>query len=114
MKKTEKNQKWVFNRDIDGEQAAEGVVRKILAYCDSMMCVENHFEKGAVGNMHSHPHTQITYVASGAFEFTIGDETKTVKAGDTLLKQDGVVHGCVCLDKGILVDFFTPMREDFL
>ena len=63
MKKTEKNQKWVFNKDIDGEQAAEGVVRKILAYCDSMMCVENHFEKGAVGNMHSHPHTQITYVA---------------------------------------------------
>jgi len=114
MKKTEKNQKWVFNKDIDGEQAAEGVVRKILAYCDSMMCVENHFEKGAVGNMHSHPHTQITYVASGAFEFTIGDETKTVKAGDTLLKQDGVVHGCVCLEKGILVDFFTPMREDFL
>ena len=114
MKKTEKNQKWVFNKDIDGEQAAEGVVRKILAYCDSMMCVENHFEKGAVGNMHSHPHTQITYVASGAFEFTIGDETKTVKAGDTLLKQDGIVHGCVCLDKGILVDFFTPMREDFL
>lgn len=114
MKKTEKNQKWVFNKDIDGEQAAEGVVRKILAYCDSMMCVENHFEKGAVGNMHSHPHTQITYVASGAFEFTIGDETKTVKAGDTLLKQDGIVHGCVCLEKGILVDFFTPMREDFL
>lgn len=114
MKKTEKNQKWVFNKDIGGEQAAEGVVRKILAYCDSMMCVENHFEKGAVGNMHSHPHTQITYVASGAFEFTIGDETKTVKAGDTLLKQDGVVHGCVCLEKGILVDFFTPMREDFL
>ncbi len=114
MKKTEKNQKWVFNKDIDGEQAAEGVVRKILAYCDSMMCVENHFEKGAVGNMHSHPHTQITYVASGAFEFTIGDETKTVKAGDTLLKQDGVVHGCVCLEKGILMDFFTPMREDFL
>ncbi len=114
MKKTEKDQMWVFNKDIDGEQAAEGVVRKILAYCDSMMCVENHFEKGAVGKMHSHPHTQITYVASGAFEFTIGDETKTVKTGDTLLKQDGVVHGCVCLEKGILVDFFTPMREDFL
>jgi len=112
--KTEKNQRWVFNQDIDGEQAAEGVVRKILAYCDSMMCVENHFEQGAIGKMHNHPHTQITYVASGAFEFTIGDEVKTVKAGDTLLKQDGVMHGCVCLEKGILVDIFTPMREDFI
>lgn len=67
---------WVFNKDIEGEQASEGVVRKVLAYCDGMMCVENQFEKGAVGNLHSHPHTQITYVASGKFEFTIGDEKK--------------------------------------
>jgi len=24
------------------------------------------------------------------------------------------MHGCVCLEKGILVDIFTPMREDFV
>lgn len=114
MKRPEKNQRWVFNQEIKGEIAGDGVVRKVLAYCDGMMCVENHFEQGAIGKMHNHPHTQITYVASGAFEFTIGDEVKTVKAGDTLLKQDGVMHGCVCLEKGILVDIFTPMREDFI
>ena len=28
------------------------------------MCVENTFEKGAVGALHHHPHTQITYVVS--------------------------------------------------
>ena len=32
----------------------------------------------------------------------------------TLLKQDGVMHGCTCLEDGILIDIFTPMREDFL
>jgi quercetin dioxygenase-like cupin family protein len=79
-----------------------------------MMCVENYFDEGAVGSVHSHPHTQITYVASGRFRFTIGDETHEVTKGDTLLKQDGVKHGCVCLEKGVLVDFFTPMREDFV
>ena len=63
--------------------------------------------------MHSHPHTQITYVAAGRFRFTIGDEVREVKTGDTLLKTDGVVHGCECLEAGILVDFFTPMRRDF-
>lgn len=114
MRKPQKGQNWVFNKDIAGEQTAEGVERKLLAYCDELMCVENHFEKGAVGALHSHPHTQITYVACGKFEFTIGDEKKTVEAGDTLLKQNGITHGCVCLEKGILVDFFTPMREDFL
>lgn len=114
MKEPEKNQIWVFNKEIEGVQASEGVIRKVLAYCDGLMCVENHFEKGAVGSLHNHPHTQITYVAGGKFEFTIGEEKKVVETGDSLLKQDGIVHGCVCLEKGILIDIFTPMREDFI
>lgn len=112
--KTEKNQRWVFHSDIDEEDCAKGVYRQILAYCDSLMCVENHFEVGAIGALHHHPHTQITYVVSGKFEFTIGNEKHVVSKGDTLLKQDGVEHGCVCLEKGILLDIFTPMREDFV
>ena len=114
MGKNHKDEQWVFNRDITGDTTAPGVVRKVLAYCDALMCVENHFETGAVGAMHSHPHTQITYVAAGRFRFTIGDEIREVSKGDTLCKQNGVKHGCTCLEKGILVDFFTPMREDFV
>ena len=45
---------------------------------------------------------------------TIDGEVHTVSKGDTLLKQDGVMHGCTCLEDGILIDIFTPMREDFL
>ena len=78
------------------------------------MCVENTFKKGAIGTMHHHPHTQITYVARGRFQFTIGDVTKEVGPGDTLCKQNDIIHGCVCLEDGVLVDFFTPMRADFL
>lgn len=112
--KYEKGNPWCFYRDIQAEEASPGVERRVLAYCDELMCVENTFRAGAVGAMHHHPHTQITYVASGRFRFTIGDVTREVKAGDTLLKQDGVVHGCECLEEGVLVDFFAPMREDFL
>lgn len=86
----------------------------VLAFCDELMCVENTFEKGGIGAMHHHPHTQITYVASGRFRFTIGDEVKEVGPGDTLCKQNDIVHGCECLEAGVLVDFFTPMRKDFL
>jgi quercetin dioxygenase-like cupin family protein len=89
-------------------------VRRVLAYCGEMMCVENRFETGAIGAMHSHPHTQITYVAEGRFRFTIGEEVKEVAKGDTLCKQNGVQHGCVCLEKGVLIDCFTPMREEFV
>jgi quercetin dioxygenase-like cupin family protein len=109
-----KNQQWVFYKDSEGIKAGEGVIRRVLAYTDAMMCVENIFEEGAVGAVHSHPHTQITYVAAGRFRFTIGDEVREVGKGDTLCKQNGVKHGCVCLERGVLVDFFTPMREDFV
>ena len=111
---TEKNQRWVFHEDTLAQSGGEGVTRRILAYNDGLMCVENTFEEGAVGALHSHPHTQITYVVSGAFEFEIDGVKKTVTAGDTMLKKDGVVHGCVCLEAGVLLDIFTPMRQDFL
>lgn len=114
MSLTEKNQKWVKNSNIDKQIVTNGIEKKVLAHCDELMCVENYFEKGAVGAMHNHPHTQITYVAEGIFEFTIDNEKRTVCKGDTLLKRDGVEHGCICLEKGLLIDFFTPMRKDFV
>lgn len=113
-KKPEKKQRWVSHEDTLLENVAPLVNRRILAYTDNLMCVENHFEKGGIGSMHHHPHTQITYVVSGVFKFTIGEETKIVKAGDTLLKEDGIEHGCECLEAGILLDIFTPMREEFV
>ena len=96
------------------QQAGEGVVRRVLSYSDEAMCVENTFEAGAIGALHSHPHTQVTYIVSGKFEFTVGEETYIVQDGDTLLKKDGVIHGCKALEGGVMIDFFTPMREDFI
>ena len=75
---------------------------------------EDYFEEGAIGKLHNHPHTQITYVISGEFKFTIGDTTKVVKAGDSMLKVDEVMHGCVCTKKGMLLDIFTPYRSEFV
>ena len=111
---TEKYARWVTNEAAEPQFGGEGVTRRVLAYTDGLMCVENTFRKGAVGALHSHPHTQITYVAEGVFSFTIDGETRTVRKGDTMLKEHGVVHGCTCLEAGILLDIFTPMREDFV
>ncbi len=110
----QKHQRWVPYGDAAPQAAGPGVTRRVLAYTDGVMCVENRFEAGAVGALHSHPHTQITYVLSGTFAFTIDGETRTVRQGDTLLKEDGVEHGCTCLEAGALLDVFAPMREDFV
>ena len=105
---------FVFQEQCKLEDLGGGVSRRILAHSGSMMQVEVHFEEGAIGPLHNHPHEQLTYVMSGEFEFTIGDEIKMVKAGDTLYKRSGIMHGCVCKKKGMLLDTFTPQRLDFL
>jgi quercetin dioxygenase-like cupin family protein len=53
-------------------------------------------------------------VESGKFEFTINGVKKIVSAGDCLYKEPDAVHGCVCLEPGMLIDCFSPMRADFL
>lgn len=105
---------FVHGKDVELEDLGDGVKRKILAYSDNIMSVEVHFEDNAVGYLHNHPHEQLTYVLSGEFEFTIGDETKIVKAGDALYKEPSIMHGCKCLKAGVLLDNFTPMRKDFI
>lgn len=105
---------FVYSSDCQMEDLGGGVSRRILAHNGSLMQVEVHFTDGAIGPMHNHPHEQLTYVLSGEFEFTIGDETKLVKAGDTLYKEPNIMHGCVCKKAGVLLDTFTPQRQDFL
>ncbi len=108
------DERWVFHKDVEAQDQGNGVVRRVLAYSKDLMCVENTFEKGAVGALHHHPHTQITYIVSGKFEFEIDGVKKIVEPGDTMLKMNDVVHGCTCLEAGILLDIFNPMREDFV
>ena len=43
--------------------------------------------EGARGAVHHHPHTQITYVVSGQFEFQIAGEKRIVNPGDSMLKR---------------------------
>ena len=105
---------YVLNEDAPLEDLGDGIKRKVLSYHESLMVVEVHFEEGAIGAMHSHPHEQITYILEGEFEFNIGGEKKVVKTGDTTFKEANIPHGAVCLKAGRLLDIFTPYREDFV
>lgn len=103
-----------FEHEMRWEEAGPGVVRQIMAFNDDLMMVKVKFETGAIGALHTHPHTQATYVASGVFEFTTDGETKVVRPGDGVYMKPGILHGCKCLEAGVLVDTFSPMRGDFL
>ncbi|WP_299046580.1 cupin domain-containing protein [uncultured Tateyamaria sp.] len=94
---------------------SDGVTRQVLADHPDMMVVAFRFDSvGAIGALHAHPHVQSTYVETGRFRFTIGDEIRDVAAGDSFVIPTGALHGCECMEPGTLIDCFTPRRDDFL
>lgn len=105
---------FLLSKEMEWENPSPGVHRQIMGYDGQLMMVKVDFEKGAVGTVHVHYHSQATYVASGKFELTIGGEKKILEAGDGYYVAPDVSHGCVCLEAGVLIDTFSPMREDFL
>ncbi len=105
-----------YDKDIELEVIEEGKnYRKVKAHNGKIMFVEVIFENGGAGAAHTHVHEQASYCTEGKFEYTVGDETKIIEAGDTVYVPSNVLHSCrVLSDRGVLIDVFTPQREDFL
>src|SRR5262245_8455042 len=77
----------------------------------SIVDIEPH----AVVEEHSHPHEQAGMLLAGKVIFFIGDEQKTLKAGDVWCIPGGVKHKVIALDEPVkALDIFTPIREDYL
>ncbi|MBB4278979.1 cupin domain-containing protein [Rhizobium mongolense] len=91
-----------------------GVTRRIMVYLPEMMMVEVAFEKDAIGAAHSHPHIQASYIAEGSFAVTIDGKTEVMKKGGSFIVPPDLVHGVKALEKGRLIDTFTPHRAEFL
>ena len=106
-----------YNKDCQEKPAKDLVSRKILAHHGGMMACEVYFHKASDDyGLHSHPHEQIAYVVKGSFEFLNQDtgETFVVHQGDSIYFMPNSVHGGKPLeDDSILLDIFTPQREDF-
>jgi quercetin dioxygenase-like cupin family protein len=105
-----------FARDAEHgwEPAGDGVVRKVLTYDTGVMMVRVRFEAGAVGTPHTHPHVQCSLVEAGVFDITIAGRTERLSAGDSFLVPPNALHGAVNVEAGVLLDVFTPMRDDFV
>jgi len=115
-KKAMKHSSRLFMKGSEEEKitVGEGVIRQNLGYDDSMLLARVSFESSSVGYIHAHPHSQVTYVESGVFDFTIGTETRRLEAGDCAYIPPEIKHGTVCIEAGVLLDFFSPIRKDFL
>lgn len=110
------NKEYFFiSEDLPQYPVAEGIERKIVARGGDMMIVEVHFKEGAIGTLHQHFHEQVTYCTRGSMMFEVEGEKQLIKAGDSVFMPKDCMHGAVCLeDDTILLDIFTPQRDDFI
>lgn len=109
-----KSKEFIKTDKMEWETLGGGVSRQFLGFDNQIMMVKVSFEKGSIGAAHRHFHTQATYCSAGKFEFTIEGKTEIINAGDGVYIAPNLEHGVLCLEKGILVDVFSPVREDFL
>jgi quercetin dioxygenase-like cupin family protein len=99
---------------IPVERIADGIERQMI-YGEKLMVVRVRFAAGTVTAVHSHVHEQITLVEQGRVEFTIEGEKRLAAQGDVLFFPSEMRHGATMLEEEVvLIDIFSPVREDFL
>ena len=93
----------------------EGAQRRILSFGGGMMLVQFTFAAGVRAPIHSHPHEQIGYVVAGEIDVILeGVDRTRLTAGGSYYVAPNVRHGIVTYAPTVLIDCFTPIREDFL
>ena len=97
-------------------ELGDGIRRKIVGHTPELMSVLVHFDKGAIGTAHAHDaHDQIAFVVAGSFEVTVEGSVRVLRAGDAFIAPRLQMHGVVALeDASMLLDQFSPRRDDFL
>ena len=103
-----------FSKDaLPATEMLPGVTRRAV-YLDDVMLTFFDFAPGAVIPEHYHPHQQITWVVSGAMEFTRAGQAQVLRAGDGVLIAPNVPHSAVILDEACqAIDAWHPVREDY-
>lgn len=81
---------------------------------EQMMLSVADLEAHAVVPEHRHPHEQVGVVLEGEVTFYIGDEHKTLRAGDLFRIPGNTPHRVVALDRPARVlDIFHPIRDEY-
>lgn len=99
--------------DIEWEVIDEHSARKVVTL-DNVMFVLFRLRQGLSAAPHSHPHEQLSTVIEGRLIAHIGDEEKELGPMGGYCVAPNVPHTVTVLEDCLLIDAFSPIREDFL
>jgi quercetin dioxygenase-like cupin family protein len=101
---------------VEPQEPVKGVKRWVLAYGDKVMLVYFEIDEGARFPMHSHVHEQAGYIIKGRMVFKTPNKEVTVSEGESYVFESNEPHEVYNPGPGktIIVEVFSPPREDFL
>ncbi len=106
----------MFNKSSKGGYSTPlaGIEQKTLVHGEKTLMAEFRLQKGSVVPQHSHPHEQTGYLVSGQVRFSVGSEEILCNPGDSWCISGDEEHGAEALQDSVLVEVFSPVREDYL
>lgn len=93
---------------------ADGVRLKTLVHGEKTHLCEFRINKGSMIPEHSHPHEQTGYLVSGRIKFIVEDEEFEAGPGDSWCLPGNIVHAAETLEDSVIVEVFSPVRDDYL
>ena len=95
-------------------QLLDGINLTTLVHGEKTLMGQFKLVKGAVIPTHSHPHEQTGIMISGRLRFIVDGEIMDVEAGDSWCLTGGVEHSAEALEDVVVIEVFSPVREDYL
>jgi len=91
-----------------------GVRRRTLAVGEHMMQILVALDPGAHVPEHQHPHEQIPHVLRGRLRLTLAGTPHILDPGQSLMIPGGTPHSADALEETLVLETFSPPREDYL
>ncbi|MCC5910380.1 MAG: cupin domain-containing protein [Clostridiaceae bacterium] len=90
------------------------IEKTLITSSGQLMMVKVNLPQGFLGDVDQHVEEQLTYVEKGKVEFQLNDDIHTLSEGESLYMPSNVPHRVKVLEACILLDIFTPIRQDVL
>jgi quercetin dioxygenase-like cupin family protein len=100
--------------DTGFKEMLEGVKIKTLVYGDKTLLTEFRLKRGKQLPKHEHIYEQTGYLVKGRITIYIGNESFEAEPGDSWTIPGNVEHGADSLEDSVVVEIFSPVREDYL
>lgn len=104
---------FAFKRDFRKRKPWPGVEQYVV-WGNNIMLVYAFIGANKSAPQHNHPHEQLVTIIEGEISFTVGDETKSMKAKDVVTVPSNIMHSAIAGPNGcVTVEIFSPPREEF-